>query len=73
MKRFFKRYTVLFRGNIVRNLIDAAKTIRDIVIIAIKVPWYIIRGILTFTLWIFGIDWIRIERNIYRKVRAYFA
>ncbi len=73
MKRFLNRWTVLFRGNIVRNLIDAFKVIWNIIVLIIKIPWYVFRWVMTITLWIFGIDWFRIERDVYRKVKAFFA
>ena len=73
MRRLYRRWTVLFRGNIFRNLANAVKVVWNIIILVFKIPWYAFRWIMTVTLWIFGIDWYRIERDVYRKVRAYFA
>ena len=72
MRKFF-RWTVVFRGNIRRNGINMINTI----VTTTKVIGTLILKIIGFQMriicFVLGIDWIRLERSIQRKLRIYLT
>ena len=71
--RKFWRWTVIFRGHFVRNIINMFKRIGIICLWVIRVSWYILRIPIVVACWILGINWFDVQRNIGRKVRIYFT
>lgn len=72
MRKFF-RWTVVFRGNIRRNVINMI----NVIVTTAKVIGTLILKIVRFQMriicFVLGIDWIRLERSIQRKLRIYLT
>jgi len=72
MRKFF-RWTVVFRGNIRRNGINMI----NVIVTTAKVIGTLILRIVGFQMriicFVLGIDWIRLERSIQRKLRIYLT
>lgn len=66
-------WTVIFRGHIYRNLTEGAKRFWRIMKNIFRIVWRINRFLLRCVFFIIGIDWIRVERNIERKLRIFIA
>ena len=66
-------WTVIFRGNIYRNIYNMLIRLYISVVIILKGLWQIIRWSLRIILFIIGINWFEVERLIQRKLRIYFT
>lgn len=71
--RTFWRWTVIFRGNLYRNLTTGGKRLVKIIGMIFKIQWYVLRFLLRCIFFILGVDWIRVERRIQRRLRIYFT
>lgn len=66
-------WTIIFRGNFKRTLINAYRRIKTFVLVILKLWWYITRGLLRVIFFILGLNWYEIEMKIQRKMRIYFT
>jgi len=72
MKKFFS-WTVIFRGNFRRNGNYMVKRLYNIVVMLVSILKHVTRFLLRVICFVLGIDWIRLEQNIQRRLRIYFT
>lgn len=72
MRKFF-RWTVVFRGKLRRNGINMFHRTFAILEFIGRFILNIIRFQLRVICFVLGIDWIRLERSIQRRLRIYFT
>ncbi len=71
--RTFWKWTVIFRGNLYRNLTTGGKRFVRIIGMIFRIQWYMLRFLLRSIFFILGVDWIRVERRIQRRLGIYFT
>jgi hypothetical protein len=72
MRRLF-RWTIIFRGNFKRNLVNAYRRIKIFILVILRLWWTMIRGLLRVIFFVLGLNWYEIEAKIQRKMRIYFT
>ena len=70
--RTFWRWTVIFRGHFIRNIINMFKRIGIICLWVIRVSWHVLRIPIVVACWILGINWFDVQAKHWKKSKNLF-
>ena len=64
---------IIFRGKLIRNLVNAVTRIYRLFIFVLMVLFGIVEDLWAMVLVLLGIDWFRIRKRIENKIRIFIS